>query len=77
MCFQSFEIFVLGIYVLRIRVFCYVAIDDDDSFSDGVFVNADSEDEFEINSQDGNNSHPLNDVEVLSSFDCVFSCTVV
>jgi hypothetical protein len=52
-------------------------MDDDDYLSDGVSVNAESEDEFAINSQEGNNSDPLNDVELLSSFDCVFSCVVV
>lgn len=66
--FQSFEIFVPGIYVLRIKVFCFAAMDD-------VFVNVESKDEFA--SEEEKNSDDLDDVEVQSSFDCIFSCAVV
>jgi hypothetical protein len=51
-------------------------MDDDDYLFDCVSVNAESEDEFAINSQEENNFDPLNDDEVLT-FDCVFSCTLV
>lgn len=43
----------------------------------GLSINAESDDEFEMNSEEENNSDPLNDVEVLILFDFVFSCAVV
>ena len=52
-------------------------MDDDELGSDAQSINGDSDDDFDMNSEEDNNSDSLNIDEVISFLDFVYLCTCV